>query len=90
MTGNGAGIGYHVMSEAFPITAAPTALAGRMSGKVCLVTGGGSGIGRAAALRMAQEGAEAVLIAGRGRARSKRLRRNAGPAARRRSRSGPM
>lgn len=65
MTGNGAGIGYHVMSEAFPITAAPTALAGRMSGKVCLVTGGGSGIGRAAALRMAQEGAEAVLIAGR-------------------------
>lgn len=37
----------------------------RMSGKVCLVTGGGSGIGRATALRMAAEGAEAVIVAGR-------------------------
>jgi len=65
MAGNGAGIGYRVMSEALPIAAAPTVLTGRMSGKVCLVTGGGSGIGGAAALRMAEEGAEAVLIAGR-------------------------
>ncbi|MDE5446046.1 glucose 1-dehydrogenase [Bradyrhizobium sp. CSA207] len=38
---------------------------GRMIGKVCLVTGGGSGIGRATALRMASEGAEAILVAGR-------------------------
>ncbi|MGB6400891.1 MAG: SDR family NAD(P)-dependent oxidoreductase, partial [Bradyrhizobium sp.] len=36
-----------------------------MKGKVCLVTGGGSGIGRAAARKMAEEGATAVVIAGR-------------------------
>jgi NAD(P)-dependent dehydrogenase (short-subunit alcohol dehydrogenase family) len=39
--------------------------ASRMTGKVCLVTGGGSGIGRAAALKMAGEGASAVVVAGR-------------------------
>src|SRR5260370_25435286 len=36
-----------------------------MRGKICLVTGGGSGIGRAVALKMAGEGAAAVRIAGR-------------------------
>jgi len=41
--------------------AEPLASAGRMSGKVCLVTGGGTGIGRATALRLAQEGAELYL-----------------------------
>jgi NAD(P)-dependent dehydrogenase (short-subunit alcohol dehydrogenase family) len=37
----------------------------RMAGKVCLVTGGGSGIGRMTAALMAAEGAAAVVIAGR-------------------------
>jgi NAD(P)-dependent dehydrogenase (short-subunit alcohol dehydrogenase family) len=53
------------MGEPLPATASLGATANRMSGKICLVTGGGSGIGRAAALRMAEAGAAAVLIAGR-------------------------
>jgi len=38
---------------------------GRMRGRICMVTGGGSGIGRATALKMAMEGARAVIVAGR-------------------------
>ncbi len=53
------------MSEALAINGAPRPSLQRMSGKVCLVTGGGSGIGRATALRMAEDSAAAVLIAGR-------------------------
>ena len=34
----------------------------RLEGNVCIITGGGSGIGRGAALSMAQEGATVVLI----------------------------
>src|SRR5262249_47771226 len=39
--------------------------ANRLVGRICLVVGATSGIGRATALRMATEGAAAVAIAGR-------------------------
>jgi NAD(P)-dependent dehydrogenase (short-subunit alcohol dehydrogenase family) len=53
------------MSELLAAEGPGDAGAKRMIGKVCLVTGGGSGIGRAAARKMAAEGAAAVVIAGR-------------------------
>ena len=41
-------------------------MAGRLEGKVCIVTGAGSGIGRASAIRLAEEGARVTCVDLRG------------------------
>ncbi len=57
--------GADAMSEPVPKRAPRDPRPPRMRGNVCLVTGGGSGIGRATAIGMAEAGAAAVIIAGR-------------------------
>jgi NAD(P)-dependent dehydrogenase (short-subunit alcohol dehydrogenase family) len=49
-------------------------VAGRLAGKVCLVTGAGSGIGRAAALRFSEEGARVAVADVRGEATAETVR----------------
>src|SRR5664279_6259410 len=39
-----------------------TSMGDRLAGKVCIVTGAGSGIGRASAIRFAEEGARVTCV----------------------------
>ncbi len=52
----------------------------RLAGKVCIVTGGGSGIGRASCLLFAQEGGK-VVVADKSREAAESVAREAGEAA---------
>ena len=68
-----------VMADAANPTAPPTP-SGRLQGKVCIVTGATSGIGKATAERFVAEGATVVLV-GRRQALGERIAGQLGPSA---------